>query len=82
MFYDPKIVLSAAGMTLAVTLGLTIYAWTTKTDITMYGGSLFILSFGLLSFGFIAIFTHNRFLYDVYCLFGVAFYGFYLVYDT
>ena len=37
-FYDPMTVLIAALMTLGVTMGVTVYAWTTKTDFTTKRG--------------------------------------------
>ncbi|MFN9908635.1 MAG: hypothetical protein ACK56F_21330, partial [bacterium] len=41
----------AAILTLSVTIALTIYALTTKTDFTMKGGSLFICSIALMVMG-------------------------------
>lgn len=46
-----QLVLLAAVLTLAITVALTIYAFTTKTDFTMMGGSLFIFSAVLLVLG-------------------------------
>ena len=80
--YNPSAVYAAALMTCCVTIGLTIYAWRTKTDMTMYGGALWIVAFSLLGFGLCAGFTGNRILYDFYNLMGVIVYGFYLIYDT
>ena len=45
---DPLIVMIAAGMTLGITLALTVYALTTKSDFTMMGGAFFIFGIGLL----------------------------------
>ena len=80
--YNANAVYAAALMTAAVTIGVTIYAFTTKTDFTIYGGALFVISFALLGFGLVAIITQNRMLYNFYNLIGVIFYGFYLIYDT
>jgi hypothetical protein len=44
----------AAVMTLALTISLTIYAFTTKTDYTYLGATLFILACGLIMFGMFA----------------------------
>ena len=79
---DPKLVVMAALMTLGVTIALTIYAVTTTTDITYMGGALFIVSCALLFFGIFAIFTTNNTVHILYCVFGILFYGFYLIYDT
>lgn len=42
-------------MTLGITLALTYYACTTKTDFTMMGGSLFIFGMALFLFGLFAL---------------------------
>ena len=74
--------MSAAFMTACVTIGLTIYAWTTKSDFTMMGGTLFVMGFSLMGVGLCAIFMGSKTLYLAYCFFGVILYGMYLIYDT
>ena len=50
------LVLEAAIMTAAMTFALTLYACTTKTDFTVMGGLLFILSMGMILFcGFLLL---------------------------
>ena len=68
-------------MTLGITLSLTVYALTTKTDFTAMGASLFIFGMALLLFGLFASLFHSKILNILYCSFGVILYGFYLVYD-
>jgi FtsH-binding integral membrane protein len=78
--YDPQTVIMAAVATLAVTVSLTIYAWTTKTDFTFCGGMLFTaicLLFVLTLFSFVF-----PFLNALICVFGVMIYSLYLLYDT
>ena len=72
----------AAVSTLAMTLALTLYAFTTKRDFTMMGGMVFILACGLLMFGFFAMFTNNKMVHCIYNALGIMVYGFYLVFDT
>lgn len=81
---EPKIVLMAACMTLAMTISLTIYAFTTKRDFTVMGSTLFIIATALLMFGIFmwAFSSWNKPLYILYTTLGVIVYGFYLVYDT
>ena len=43
-FYEPDAVIMAAGITAAVTIGLTLFAFQTKWDFTACGGKL-LLSF-------------------------------------
>lgn len=80
--YDAKTVISAAFMTACVTIGITVYAWTTKTDFTMMGGTLFVLGFALIGVGLSAIIIGSEALYLLYCFLGVVIYGLYLIYDT
>ena len=42
--YDSKTVLIAGALTAGVTVSLTIYVMTTKTDFTMKGGIIFIVA--------------------------------------
>ena len=79
---DPKYVLIAALSTLAMTLALTLYAFTTDRDFTMCGGTLFILACALLIFAILIMFTDIYILYVIYNCLGIILYGFYLVYDT
>ena len=82
MYNDKNIVIVAAGLTLGVTIGLTIYAFFTKTDYTYLGA--FLATAGcLLILGCIACFwMHFYWLYMIYCVLGLIIYSFYLVYDT
>lgn len=78
---DWKIVLTAACITIAVTVSLTIYACTTKTDFTFLVGMLFVcvpllILLGIFSFAF------GYFLNTLYCCLGVLVYSIYLIIDT
>ncbi len=46
--YDAESVLSSALMTAGMTVALTIYAFTTKTDFTVCGGLFFVMSIAML----------------------------------
>jgi protein lifeguard len=52
----PGIVLMAAGITAAITVGLTLYALQTKYDFTTAGGILMGALIGLLVVGFVRLF--------------------------
>jgi FtsH-binding integral membrane protein len=80
-FYNPKTVITAAALTALVTIALTIYACTTKTDFTFCGGVLFLL--GALMLGYcIFAFAFGIYLNAFFCVLGVFIYGIYLIYDT
>lgn len=85
--YDPEIVVAAASMTAGITLGVSWYAWTTKSDFTICGPiifilgiTLFLMSMFLLIFGF--AFGHWRVLHMIFCGIAVILFSFYLIFDT
>lgn len=51
-YTKPEIVFMAASMTFVMVISLTLYAMTTKTDITIYGGLIFIIFAALFLFAF------------------------------
>ena len=70
-------------MTAAVTVALTFYACTTKTDFTMCGGLFFILSIALLCLIVCSWFmTFAAWWHPFVSALLVVFYGLYLIYDT
>jgi len=71
----------AAAITLTVTLVLVVYAVTTKTDITLYHSSFYILAAGLFSFRVFVTFTKNNVIHVGITVATVILYAFYLVYD-
>jgi len=80
--YDPQLVMMAALMTAAMTLALTLYACTTKTDVTYFGGSLFIAGCAIFLMITFSWFFQNTFFEVVVCVCAIVVYGFYLIYDT
>ena len=88
-FYDPPTVILAAGLTACLTITLTIYACTTKTDFTLYGGILWIVGWGFFAvsilFGYFTMGDGGKYYNMMTCclaVFGICLYGVYLIYDT
>ena len=81
-FSNPKVVFMAACMTLIITFLLTIYAITTKTDITTKGSILFLISGVLFCLVIFNFFFRMKILHVIICCIGVLIAGFYIVYDT
>jgi FtsH-binding integral membrane protein len=79
---NPRLVFMAAAMTCGITMALTLYACTTKTDFTICGSLLFVLGCILLLFSIFALFTHNKIFHIILSCFGVLLFSFYLIYDT
>lgn len=80
--YEPSIVLTAACMTAGAVIGLTYYAWTTKTDFTVMGGACFMIGASLMMFGLFAMIFHSQILTTFYCFLAVILFGFYIIFDT
>jgi FtsH-binding integral membrane protein len=80
-FYSPEIVITAATLTCAITLALTVYACTTKTDFTFMGGMLYVGCVLLIFFGLFS-FLFGSVLNTLYCVLGVFLFSLYLIYDT
>jgi FtsH-binding integral membrane protein len=70
----------AALATFGVTFGISVYACTTKTDFTFFGGLLFSLLSCLIILTLFSFFF--EFLNAIICIFGVLLYSLYLLYDT
>ena len=81
-FYEPMAVYSAFLLTLAGFIGMTIYAFVTKTDLTLWWAWLFGISLAFLAFGLIFFFIYNHIVYLVFCLIGVILGMLYVAYDT
>ncbi|KAJ2943574.1 hypothetical protein O0L34_g16683 [Tuta absoluta] len=81
--YQADAVMMAVGITAAICLALTLFAFQTRFDFTMMGGVLLVCAVVLMLFGIIAIFIpHNKIVTLVYASLGALLFAFYLVYDT
>ncbi|KAI1301470.1 Kinesin-like protein [Halotydeus destructor] len=82
MKYDAQSVALAVGLTTAITLGLTIFAFQTKTDFTVYMQLAFVVTLAFCLFGFSAIFMKNQIMRSLYAALGAILFSFYIVIDT
>ncbi|KAJ0178100.1 hypothetical protein K1T71_005923 [Dendrolimus kikuchii] len=81
--HDINAVMMAVGITAAVCLALTLFAFQTKWDFTGMGGALLCAAVILMLFGIIAIFLpKNQIVTLVYASLGALIFSLYLVYDT
>ncbi|XP_053666177.1 protein lifeguard 1-like [Anopheles marshallii] len=80
--FSSQEVMLAVGITAAVCLGLTLFAFQTKWDFTVMGGVLFVAVLILMLFGLIAIFFPGKTITLVYASAGALIFSIYLVYDT
>uniref|UniRef100_A0A1B6GH57 Protein lifeguard 1 n=1 Tax=Cuerna arida TaxID=1464854 RepID=A0A1B6GH57_9HEMI len=80
---DSGMVMTAVGITAAICLALTLFAFQTKYDFTGLGVYLFVAAIVLMIFGFVLMFTgYNKTAHLFYGAFGALLFSFYLIYDT
>ncbi|XP_071520447.1 protein lifeguard 1 [Panulirus ornatus] len=75
-------ILIAVGITLVVTLSLTVFAFQTKFDFTTCGMFVFVSIIILIMFGLLAMILNNPIMNIVYSCLGALLFSFYLIYDT
>jgi FtsH-binding integral membrane protein len=80
--YQTQSVVLAFGVTMAIFLGLTAYAFTTKNDFTGMGGYLFAGLLGLFICGLIFCLFPSEHAMVIQAGFGAILFSFYIVYDT
>ncbi|XP_075169960.1 N-methyl-D-aspartate receptor-associated protein isoform X2 [Haematobia irritans] len=80
--FAPIEILMAVGITAAVCLALTLFAFQTKYDFTMCGGVLLVCMVVFVIFGIVAIFLPGKIMTLVYSSIGALLFSVYLVYDT
>ncbi len=69
-------------MTAAIVVSLTIFAFVTKGDFTIFGGLIFIIG-AVMSVFCIFVWVFNcYYLNQIYCALCVILFGLYLVFDT
>lgn len=81
-YYGGPLVLTAAGLTLFMVLGLTLFAIFSRNDLNMLLGVAVILLFSFCGFGFLCLFTFNPIMYQLYCAIAVAIVGILLIIET
>ncbi len=65
-----------------MTVGLTVYAFTTESDITVHGSYLFIFGSIFMGLVLVGIFVQSTFFAIVVSAIGCVLFGFYIVYDV
>ncbi|XP_011263504.1 protein lifeguard 1 isoform X2 [Camponotus floridanus] len=80
--YHSEEVMLAVGITAAICLGLTLFAFQTKIDFTGLHSVLFVAVLVLLIFGIIAMIWPGKIMTLVYASLGALIFSFYLIYDT
>ena len=81
--YEANSVLMAGGATVVMTLAITAYAFTTRTDFTVCSGLFFTMAIGLMLLSiFSMFFTFIAWWHPFVASLFVVFYGLYLIYDT
>lgn len=81
--YEKGIVVTAGLATALVTIALTVYAMTTKHDISVFVGLAFVVYLAMFPIIIISFFMNlGGVLYTVYLCLGILLYSLYLIIDT
>jgi hypothetical protein len=80
--FETEAILIAVGLTAAVTIGLTIFAFQTKIDFTTCGGMLCAMLVILLIGGIVCAFFPGKWTTVAYGSAGALVFSLYIVYDT
>lgn len=80
-YYDKEIVITAMGLTAAVSVGLTVYTFISKNDFSYLGNIISLLITEIVFYALFGAWFH-RWLYFFYCVLCVILFGFYIIYDT
>jgi FtsH-binding integral membrane protein len=79
--FTPITVIASAVMTAGIVVALTIYAFNTEKDFTVYGGLLYVILVLFVIVGFFSIFF--GFIFNlIYCALGVLLFSIFLIIDT
>lgn len=81
-FYPFQVVFLSGGSTITIFTGLTLYAFQTKIDYTVYGNFLIIILLSLIIFGYVNIYTNIELLNTIYLLLTIITFSGFIVYDT
>lgn len=81
-FYKTNTVLMAIGITAVICISLTVFAFQTKIDFTVYSGAAFIFLIVLMIMGLVLMFTSTPWLRVLYSGLGALLFSFFLLIDT
>lgn len=74
--------IQAVAITIALVIGLTAYAFITRTDFTTWIGIIVVVLICFIFFGITCAVQWNPILYSLYCTFGAIIAGILLIIDT
>ena len=80
--YPADIVMLAGLATFMVSMALTVYAMTTKTDISVFYGMSFVVCLAMIPLGIICCFCGIQMMHTMYAMCGLVLYSLYLIIDT
>lgn len=80
--YGGSLVIEAVAITIALVIGLTAYAFITRTDFTTWIGIMIVVLICFIFFGITCAVQWNPILYSLYCTLGAIIAGILLVIDT
>ena len=80
--YSSEKLLLGGSTTLTIFTGLSLYAWQSTIDYTVFGNVLIVILFGFIMMGFLISFISVPFVNTIYSVLGAMLFSFYIIYDT
>ena len=80
--YSSEKLLLGGSTTLTIFTGLSLYAWQSTIDYTVFGNVLTVILFGFIMMGILMSFVNVPFVNTIYSVFGAMLFSFYIIYDT
>lgn len=80
--YGGSLVIQAVAITMALVVGLTIYAFVARTDFTTWIGIVIVVLICFIFFGITCAVSWNPILHSLYCTLGAILAGILLIIDT
>ncbi|EMG48794.1 bxi1 Bax inhibitor 1 [Candida maltosa Xu316] len=83
-FVDSSVLIEAVLLTLLIFIGLTLFAFQTKYDFISWQGTVGLVLWGLIGWGFIMMFfpQQSTFMENVYSFIGAVVFSIYIIIDT
>ena len=80
--FNKYMVITATFGTAMVTIALTLYAMTSRVEIEVFMGLVWVVCMAEFPLMFVGLFMGLKFLHIIYCLIGITFYSIFLIIDT
>lgn len=82
VIYSTEKLLLGGCTTLTIFAGLSLYAWQSTIDYTVFGNIMVVITFGFIMMGVLMSFVSFPLIQTIYSVIGAMLFSFYIIYDT